>query len=60
MSGEERLEIAFRMSAFVRDVARAGIAHQHPEYSPKEIEQELRRRIWYGRKDAPSVGNNTV
>jgi phosphoenolpyruvate synthase/pyruvate phosphate dikinase len=60
MCGEERLEIAFRLSAFVRDVARAGIAYQHPEYSPEEIERELHRRISYGRKDAPSVGNDAL
>ena len=49
MTGEERLQIAFRLSRFVREVAREGIRAQHPEYSPAEVEAELWRRIEYGR-----------
>lgn len=49
MSGEERLLIAFSLSAFVRDVAREGIKQQHPEFSEEEIAAELQRRIDYGR-----------
>lgn len=60
MSGEERLEIAFRLSAFVRDIARAGITHQCPHYSPEEIEQELQRRISYGRKDTAWTRDRSI
>lgn len=49
MSGEERVNIALELGALVRDVARAGIREQHPEFSAEEVERELERRIDYGR-----------
>ncbi|MDI6766861.1 MAG: hypothetical protein QME52_08575 [Bacteroidota bacterium] len=53
MSGEQRLLIAMQLSEMVRDIARSGIIHQHPEFTQDEIEKELQRRIEYGRKRIP-------
>lgn len=53
MSGEERLRIAFGLSALVRDIARAGIKQQNPSFTPEEVELELQRRIEYGRTRIP-------
>ena len=49
MSGAERIRIAFGLNSLVREVARAGIKVQHPEFDPDQIETELQRRIGYGR-----------
>jgi hypothetical protein len=43
MSGEQRILLAFEMSEFARDLARAGIRHDHPEWSEAEIARELLR-----------------
>lgn len=53
MSGEQRLLIAMELSSMVRNLTRAGIAHQYPEFTKNEIEKELQRRIEYGRKRIP-------
>jgi hypothetical protein len=42
-SGEERLLMAFEMSLFVRDLAAAGIRHDHPDWSDAEVKRELIR-----------------
>jgi hypothetical protein len=42
-SGEERLLMAFEMSLFARDLAAAGIRHDHPEWSDAQIKRELIR-----------------
>ena len=43
MSGEQRILLAFEMSEFARELARAGIRHDHPEWSEAEIARELLR-----------------
>jgi len=43
MSGEERLLLAFEMSLFARDLARARIEQEHPEWSQAQVEYELMR-----------------
>ncbi len=43
MSGEQRLELAFEMSEFARDLCRARIRHEHPEWGDREITLELLR-----------------
>ena len=43
MSGEQRLLLAFEMSLFARELARAGIRQEHPEWSDTEVARELLR-----------------
>ena len=49
LSGGQKVQIASDLYEFVKDVCRAGIRHQHPEYTPEEVEAELHRRIEYDR-----------
>lgn len=43
MSGEQRLLLAFEMSLFARDLARAGIRCEHPEWDEARVARELLR-----------------
>jgi hypothetical protein len=43
MTGEQRLLLAFEMSLFARQLARAGIRQEHPEWSETEVARELLR-----------------
>jgi len=43
MSGEQRLLLAFEMSLFARDLARAGIRRDHPEWDEARVGRELLR-----------------
>jgi hypothetical protein len=43
MSGEQRLLLAFEMSLFARELARAGIQQDHPEWSETQVARELLR-----------------
>jgi hypothetical protein len=43
MSGEQRLLLAFEMSLFARDLARAGIQREHPEWEEVQVARELLR-----------------
>jgi hypothetical protein len=43
MSGEQRLLLAMEMSLFARDLARAGIRADHPDWSEAQVERELLR-----------------
>jgi len=47
MSGEQRLLLAIEMSEFARELSRAGIRQQHPEWSEKEVIRELLRRAFF-------------
>jgi hypothetical protein len=38
MTPRDRLRLADAMSAEVRALARAGVRHRHPEYSPQELD----------------------
>jgi hypothetical protein len=42
---EGRMELADRLSMDVRALSRAGIRARHPEYSPDQVEQALRRLL---------------
>ena len=37
MGGAARVAAAFRLSAFVRETAVAGIRHRHPEYTDEQV-----------------------
>jgi hypothetical protein len=43
MSGEQRLLIAFEMSEFARELSRARIQKEHPEWSEVQVRRELIR-----------------
>lgn len=43
MTGEERLLLAFEMSLFARDLARAGIQREHPDWDEARVARELLR-----------------
>lgn len=43
MSDEQRLLVAFEMSLFARDLARAGIQREHPDWDEARVARELLR-----------------
>jgi hypothetical protein len=47
MSGEQRILLAFEMSEFARELARAGIRHDHPEWTEAEVARELLRLAFF-------------
>ena len=47
MSGEQRILLAFEMSEFARELARAGIRHDHPEWSEAQVARELLRLAFF-------------
>jgi hypothetical protein len=42
-TGEQRLLMAFEMSQLARDLAEAGIRHEHPGWTDAQIARELLR-----------------
>jgi len=46
-SGEQRLLLAFEMSVFARELAKAGIRRQHPEWSDARIAREMLRLAFF-------------
>jgi hypothetical protein len=45
MTCEERLAIALGLHELACQVAREGIRRQHPDATPEQVEQHLRRRL---------------
>lgn len=45
MGGAARLAIAFELTEFTRDLARAGIRQRHPEYTETQIAAAFRRLV---------------
>ena len=43
MSGEQRLLLALEMSLFARELAKARISREHPEWLETQVERELLR-----------------
>ncbi|HMK23115.1 MAG TPA: hypothetical protein VK466_12340 [Terriglobales bacterium] len=43
MTGEERILLAWDMSLFARELARAGIQQEHPDWSEAQVTRELLR-----------------
>jgi hypothetical protein len=43
MTGEQRLLLAFEMSLFARELARAGIQQEHPDWPEARVARELLR-----------------
>ena len=47
MSDERRSELAVQMTEFARELAKAGIRHDHPQWSERQVKLELlRRALW--------------
>ena len=47
MSDERRSQLAMQMTEFARELAKAGIHRDHPEWSERQIRLELlRRALW--------------
>jgi hypothetical protein len=47
-TGAERLAIAFRLWDFARDMIRANLRHEHPEWDEERINREAARRLSHG------------
>jgi hypothetical protein len=47
MSGEQRILLALEMSLFARELARAGIQREHPDWSEKQVDRELLRLAFF-------------
>jgi Rv0078B-related antitoxin len=47
MTGEQRMILAFEMSMFARELARAGIRQQHPDWSEDRVARELLRMAFF-------------
>jgi hypothetical protein len=43
ISGEQRLLLAFEMSLFARELAKAGIRRDHPDWTDAQVTRELLR-----------------
>ena len=51
LTPEQRLRKAFELTAMTRELARAGVARQHPDLGSEEIDRLTRDRImsWHSR-----------
>jgi hypothetical protein len=47
MSGEQRLMLALEMSLLARELARAGIRRDHPEWPEARVDRELLRLAFF-------------
>ncbi|HEY7352054.1 MAG TPA: hypothetical protein VH596_04730 [Terriglobales bacterium] len=47
MSGEQRLLLAFEMTDFARELAKAGIRREHPEWLEARVTRELLRLAFF-------------
>ncbi len=47
MSGEQRIQLAFEMSLFARELAREGIRREHPEWPEARVARELLRLAFF-------------
>jgi len=43
MTGEQRIELAYEMSMFARELAREGIRRDHPDWPEERVVRELLR-----------------
>jgi hypothetical protein len=47
MSGEQRILLAFEMSLFARELAKAGIRREHPDWPEALVARELLRLAFF-------------
>jgi hypothetical protein len=45
MTPQRRLQISFELDELARQLARAGVRHQHPHWGTEQIEREVARRF---------------
>lgn len=50
MTGGERLEIALNLHQLSCDISREGIRYRHPNATPEEVEEYLKKRIIQSRE----------
>lgn len=43
MTGEQRMMLAYEMSMFARELAKAGIRHRYPDWSEAQVDREWLR-----------------
>ena len=48
MTPQERLQVSFRLYEMTRTVVRQGVRHQHPDWTPDQVEEEILRRFRLG------------
>ena len=48
MTGEQRMELAYEMSMFARDLAREGIRRDHPEWTEAQIARTVAAGVLSG------------
>jgi hypothetical protein len=46
MTGEQRLLLAFEMTEFARELAKAGIRREHPDWPETRVTRELLKRAF--------------
>ena len=56
MTMEQHLEIALEIGLFSRELMRAGVRNQHPDWSDREIEREVHRLAFFPRPLPDWVG----
>jgi hypothetical protein len=47
MNGGQRAKLAFEMSVFARDLAKAGIRTDHPDWTDAQVARELLRLAFF-------------
>ena len=47
MSGEDRVQLAYEMSMFLREVMKEGIRRDHPDWAEAQTARELLRRAFF-------------
>jgi hypothetical protein len=45
MTPQQRLQIAFDLYELSRTLVRQGVRHQHPDWSDRQVEEEVLRRF---------------
>jgi hypothetical protein len=48
MTGQQRLQIAFRLSALSRELIRSNVRNYHPDWTDQQVEHEVVRRFRLG------------
>jgi hypothetical protein len=48
MAPRERLQVCFRLYKLTQTLVRQGVRHQHPEWTERQVDDEVRRRFRLG------------
>ena len=55
MTGEQRILLAYEMSMFARELARAGIRQQHSDWPEDRVARELLRMAFFPKPLPPGL-----